>query len=125
MKIFGSSKKEKSDINFLELTPIRNYEHEVREDGLIDILVPKFTSKFGKKFINKKLRYPHIKANLDELGSSTWLLIDGNKKVEEIASELSEKHEDKINPVDDRLIQFLNDLYRNGFIYFKEIRKGN
>ena len=123
MKILNKKKKE-NNINFLELTPIRKYEHEIKEDGLIDVLVPKFTSKFGRKYINKKLRFPYIKANLDELGSSTWLLIDGNNKVDEIAEQLIEKYKEEINPVYDRLIQFLSDLYRNGFIYFKEITKG-
>ncbi len=124
MNIFAKKNKKENKINFLELTPIRKYQHEVREDEQIDVLVPKFTSKFGKKYINKKLRYPYIKANLDELGSSTWLLIDGNKKVEDIANDLTNKYNEENNPIYDRLIQFLNDLYNNGFIYFKEIRKG-
>jgi len=121
--MFGEKKKKK-DLNYLKLTPVRLHECKVKDDGLADVLVPKFNNKFARKHFSKFLKSPYIRANLDDKGSATWLLMDGETKVEEIAEELDEKFGEEIHPVTDRLIKFLNDLYRNGFITFKELKKG-
>ena len=124
MGILKTKNKQKSKINYLELTPYRNYEHELREpDKLVNVLVPKFTDRFLGKFLQPKLRYKYLKADLDEFGSATWLKIDGNTKVIEIAEYLTEKFGEKIQPVHDRLTTFLTELYKAGFISFKEIER--
>ncbi len=125
MNIFGRNKKDKVEVNYLELTPVRNYEYQAGgEEGLIDILVPRFTDKFFGKFLQPKMKNKYIRANMDKFGTETWLLIDGNKKVGEIATELTEKFGDEIQPVNDRLTQFLTNLYKNDFISFNEFTKG-
>ncbi len=120
--MFGGKKKK--DLNYLKLTPIRLHDYKVKDDGLVDVLVPKFNNKFARKYFSKYLKNPHIRANLDDKGAATWLLMDGESRVEEIAEELDEKFGEEIRPVTDRLIKFLNNLYRNGFITFKELKKG-
>ncbi|MFC2131853.1 PqqD family protein [Bacteroidota bacterium] len=121
---FNIFKKKESEHNYLELTPIRNHEHEDREDGMINVLVPKFSSNFSKKHINKHLKYPYIKANLDEFGTETWLLMNGKTNVKEIGQKLIDKFGEKIDPVYDRLTKFLTELHKNNFITFKELTKG-
>jgi len=121
---FNRFKKKESEHNYLELTPVRNHEHEDREDGMIDVLVPKFSSDFSKKYINKHLKYPNIKANLDEFGTETWLLMNGKTNVKEIGQKLIDKFGEKIEPVYDRLTKFLTELHKNNFITFKELTKG-
>eukprot|EP01107_Rhizomastix_libera_P004345 TRINITY_DN17388_c0_g1_i1.p2 TRINITY_DN17388_c0_g1~~TRINITY_DN17388_c0_g1_i1.p2 ORF type:complete len:121 (-),score=1.42 TRINITY_DN17388_c0_g1_i1:1458-1820(-) len=119
-----SKKEEKEKLNLLELTPIRNYEHTVKEDGLIDVLVPKFKREFFNRFIPKS-KSPFIKANLDELGSAVWELMNGETKILDIVKILDERFGEKIAPVNDRVGMFINNLHRNGFIRFKELIKEN
>ncbi len=121
MALFG--KKSSGELNYLELTPYRKYEHKIKDDGLIDILVPRFTDKILSKIIQPRLKNPHIRANLDELGSAAWLVIDGNRKVGEIIELLDESMGEKIQPSQSRITLFLSYLHRNGFINFKEFNK--
>jgi hypothetical protein len=125
MALFSSKKdREKyKDVNYLELTPYRLYEHEQKEDGLINILVPKFTNKIMANLLMPRIRHPYIKANMDEIGTATWLEIDGQQNVRQIADNLAEKFGDKIQPVYERLTMFLTQLYKAGFILFKEIER--
>jgi hypothetical protein len=115
--------KDKEELNYLKMTPQRNYEYEKNENNLIDVLVPKFKNEFLKNLLVPRSRSPYIKANLDEFGSETWLLMDGENKVEFIADKLTEKFGDKIQPVIGRLTTFLTNLYKNDFISFKEIER--
>lgn len=111
-------------VNLMELTPITQYEHKTKEDGLIDVLVPRFQDRILGKYLQPKLNNKYIKANLDKFGTATWQMMDGNTKVHELSDGLLEKYGKEIEPVDKRLILFLSNLYQNGFIYFKELKKG-
>lgn len=117
-------RNKKTPLNYLTMTPMANFEHIVNEKGLIDVLVPKFTDRVLGKILQPRLRNKYIRANLDEFGSETWLLINGNNKVSEIADKLTEKFGDKIQPVHQRLTIFLTQLYNAGFITFLELKKG-
>lgn len=121
MGLFGNNKFK--DLNLMELTPIRKHEHIEKEGGLIDVLVPRFTDWFFGKLLMPRMKNKYIKANLDEIGSQTWLLIDGTKQVYQISNELLENFGEKVEPVVNRTTLFMTQLYRNGFITFKEIRK--
>lgn len=108
--------------SLLELTPFRKIEHEVSENGLVVLLYPKFRHNKVSRFMlgNKS---PYIRLNLDEIGSASWLMIDGNKNIRIIADELSDQMGEKVQPVHDRLGKFLSQLYNNKFISFKELLK--
>lgn len=119
-------KKSNPDINFLELTPVRNYEHEIENNGLISVFVPKFDIKWLDRILSRIIKSRFFKAKLDEFGTETWLEIDGVKSVQMISNQLSKKFGEKINPVDERLTKFLSELYKYNFITFKELNmKGN
>jgi hypothetical protein len=121
MQLFGKSQKE--DINYLDLTPYRKYNHSLKDDGLIDVLVPRFSDRILGKLLQPRLKNPFIRANLDELGTATWLEIDGKSKVGEIISKLERTLGDKVHPSQSRITLFLSYLHRNGFINFKEFNK--
>jgi hypothetical protein len=89
------------------------------------VLVPKFTNKFAVKYFIPRSKSPFIRANLDEFGSTAWLLMDGKNKVSEISDKLIEKFGETIQPVNARLTLFLTNLYNNQFISFNELIKGN
>jgi hypothetical protein len=123
MGLFGLGKKKiTEDINYLELTPRANHGHELSDDGMVWVLVPRFDTPFFNKLLPKG-KSPYIKANLDEFGSAAWLLLDGNRKVLEIGTELREQFGEGIEPVYERLTQFLTTLYQNKFINFIELER--
>jgi Coenzyme PQQ synthesis protein D (PqqD) len=119
-------KKIDTSINYLELTPVRNYDHVIEENGLVSVFVPKFDIKWLDNIMSKIIKSRFFKAKLDEFGTATWLEMDGNKSVQLISEHLSKKFGEKINPVDERLTKFLSELYKYNFITFKELNtKGN
>ena len=119
-------KKIDTTINYLELTPVRNYDHVIEDSGLISVLVPKFDIKWIDKIMSKIIKSRFFKAKLDEFGTETWLEMDGTKSVQTVSEHLQKKFGDKINPVNERLTKFLSELYKYNFITFKELNtKGN
>ena len=119
-------KKIDTSINYLELTPVRNYDHVIEETGLVSVFVPKFDIKWIDTIMSRIVKSRFFKAKLDEFGTATWLEMDGNKSVQLISSHLSQKFGEKITPVDERLTKFLTELYKYNFITFKELNtKGN
>jgi hypothetical protein len=103
--------------NYLELVPIKLVAHEV-DNGLVTLLLPKFTSKFAKKYIVPKLAAPHIKLKLDEMGSASWLAIDNKKNVAAIAQELHARVGGNLEETEERLLKFFTLLYDQKLISF-------
>jgi hypothetical protein len=121
MKIFNKGKETK--LNYLELTPVRNYDHVLEESGLVSVLVPRFPHKILGQIVNPFIKSQYFKARLDEFGSETWLVIDSSRNVLEIAGHLENKFGVKVQPVTERITKFLSDLYKYNFITFKELNK--
>ncbi len=122
MEKFIKQKKNGIEHNLLELVPSRNYDHNYREDNLIDVLVPRFNDKIFGKILQPRLKNPFIRANLDELGSNTWELIDGEKSVTDIINLMTEKFTEE-NDIENRIVVFIQNLYKNGFIKFINIKQ--
>lgn len=114
-------KKKKNSLNYLDMHPFRNYEYVFREEGLVDVLVPRFTSKFAKKYILPRMKNPYIHANLDDLGSFLWLNIDGKTNVARLIQLMSDKFGERVQPATERVLVFLTQLYKAGFINFYEL----
>lgn len=105
------------------MTPFRIYEHQVEENGLVTVLLPKFENKVLKTLFLSKNKSPFIHIKLDEFGSETWLNLDGKNSVEKVATILIDKFGDRIQPVHERLTKFITQLYLQKFITFNEIKK--
>jgi len=112
-------KNKKQSINYLQLTPTQLRQHEVLETGLLAILVPKFKFKILSSLLPKS-KSQFFRFKLDKIGSSTWLKIDGKRKVEHICAELSQEFGAEIEPVNERVTIFLSKLYKDKFINFQE-----
>ncbi|MEJ5287510.1 MAG: hypothetical protein CH6_0539 [Candidatus Kapaibacterium sp.] len=117
--------KKKKNLNYLEMHPFRNYEYEFRTENLVDVLVPRFTNKFARKYILPKMKNPFIRANLDELGSYLWLQIDGKTSVAKLIEIMVAKFGETVEPATERVLLFLTQLYKAGFINFLELKKGD
>jgi hypothetical protein len=118
---FSQRRKILKKANYLDLHPLRLHNHEISDDNFINVIIPKFKNKIIVQYIVPKMKSPDIKLKLDEIGSATWLLMDGIKDVREISKLLLEKFGDKIEPVNQRLTKFLTGLYEQRLITFKEI----
>ena len=119
---FFQRRKVLKNTSAFDLTPVRLVDHEIDEQKLVTVLIPKFTNQFTVKYLQPKLKFPFTKLKLDELGSAVWIAIDGRKKVGAIASELVITFSDKIKPVEERLPKFLTQLYEQRLISFEELK---
>uniref|UniRef100_A0A7V2ZIV0 PqqD family protein n=1 Tax=Ignavibacterium album TaxID=591197 RepID=A0A7V2ZIV0_9BACT len=115
--------KNLSEVNYLELTPVRNYNHIVEDINKVSVLIPRFTNKILVKYLVPRLKSPDIKVKLDKFGSAAWLKADGNKNVQTICDELLSEFGDEINPVVERVTKFYSQLYQYQFISFKELKE--
>jgi hypothetical protein len=119
---FLSGKKKSDPLNILELTPFHIYSHETAANGMVSVLIPRFHNKILAKILNSLLRDPFVRVKFDDFGSSAWLEIDGQKNVLTISHNLLQKHGEKIQPINERVSKFLNQLYIYKFINFNEMK---
>jgi hypothetical protein len=106
------------------LTPVRIHPHEVGEDGRVTLIVPKFKNQVLSQWLIPRGKSGHFRIHLDELGSATWLFIDGESNVSEICLKLEENLGDKISPAQSRVTKFLTLLYDQRYITFRELLVG-
>ena len=105
--------------NLLELIPVRIQDFEMNGEKVI-ILLPKFRSGFGKRFIQPRLKTKHFRIELDEIGSAFWQEIDGKQNVMQIASVLQNRFGDRIAPVYDRLTLFIANMVDGDMIRLED-----
>jgi hypothetical protein len=117
-------KKKRADpspVNLLQLIPDQNILSEKTNDGLFILLKPKYRHPWMVKHFLPRLKNPHYKIKLDEIGSFIWELCDGRKTVKEIGGRLKEKFGEKVEPLYERLGAFFQNLEKNKFIIFKNL----
>jgi len=110
--------------NVLELHPVRNHDHVFTKEGNICLIVPKFKKKWLRDFMIAGTKKKNFSIYLDELGTATWLEIDGEKNVQEICNKLQNKFPEKLSPEEeaiDRTSKFLFQLYEQRYITFNEL----
>ena len=109
-----------SSQNLLDLVPVHNIPWQVNaETNLIEILKPKFENILLKKYLLPRLKSPNFKVNLDEYGTNVWHLIDGNRTVIQISDRLRELFGEQVEPVYERVGQFMISLKKSKFITYK------
>ncbi|MBV6511726.1 MAG: PqqD family protein [Ignavibacteriales bacterium] len=116
------AKKEKPVLNYLELTPVYIVDF-IDEGGMVTVLEPKFKKEWLKKLLKPVMKHENLKVRLDEIGSATWRLINGERKVQDIVNELVRIFGEKIDPADLRTTKFLTGLMHHDYITFKELTK--
>lgn len=104
--------------NYLDYIPvISNKNTWSEESGIVTVhMVHRgFYASIAQKVFHRP-RVSHIA--LDEQGSFIFPLIDGKRTVGDIALLVKEKFGDKAEPLYDRLVQYMQILRNNGFIYY-------
>jgi len=109
----------RTQINLLNLIPVQKTKCEIKEDGLVVLLKPKYSNSFLAKLLLPRMKQPYFKINLDEIGSFFWLNCDGTRTVQEIAELHKKNFGEKVEPLYERLAQFLASLEKHRFIIFK------
>ena len=103
---------------FLEFIPRRlDFEWETKEDGLVTMKVPKFTSNLGKSFCKVLRKDDTFVANLDKLGSLVWKNSDGVNTVRQILEILKTEFPDGKN-LDQRLFLYLIQMKNLGYLCY-------
>ena len=105
--------------NFLDYIPVKSKKINWKEnENKVQLIIErdKLIDKIVRKFFNTPER--NI-VDLDELGSFVWQSIDGKKSVYEIYKKVKSNFGDKAEPLNERLITYINILKNNKFINIK------
>jgi hypothetical protein len=108
------------------MIPLRQMEFETREDGKVDILMPRFRHPIWKRALQPHWKQEFIRIHLDEMGSAIWLQVDGIINVNELCCRVQATYPEKLYPPEEtekRVTQFLSLLYQQRYITFREIIK--
>lgn len=120
--IFMSVFKNKfANANYLDLVPSKEYGHVIEENGLVSVLIPRFTNPFLVATVGRLLKSPNVKVKFDTFGTELWLEIDNKKSVGKIIENLKSKFGEDIEPAYERVTSFLTKIYKYKFITFNEI----
>jgi hypothetical protein len=109
----------KQETNLLDLIPETNCRWDRADDGRIYLLVPRFKNKIMRHIGLRLGRSEWVKIFLDEIGTRSWDLIDGSRTVAEIGETLEREMGEKVNPVYERLAEFMVILHRNRFVILR------
>lgn len=122
---FFKRKKLLKKLNLLEMIPVRLHQSTVEENGKVVLIIPKFKNEaFARWFIPHR-KSISFKIRLDETGSALWLLIDGNNNVFQICEQMEislNKMNKPSDHIETRVAKFLGQLYRQGYITYKELK---
>jgi hypothetical protein len=106
----------------LDRIPVKNRQiSENRlETGEIVIGYPvtirSFFSGLAKRFGGQEVQTQMKKLELDELGTSVWNLIDGNRSVRQLVKMFAEMHQLDTREAEVSVTQFIRELGRRGLI---------
>ncbi len=110
------AKMRKGAMNLLELRPQRNLEWNQNEEHRVVLMVPKFRGRFARKWLMPRLRKPDIRVKLDAFGSYVWTRCDGRTTIEEIGRQMAENFDEPLDPLYDRIGQFIRRLVKDKFL---------
>jgi Leu/Phe-tRNA-protein transferase len=86
------------------------------EDARVAILVPRFgRGRIGRK-LEQWLRSKPYRVHLDDIGAFVWQQCDGATTVDAMAHIMRQKFGERVEPVEERLVTFLEQLLRGRFV---------
>jgi len=107
--------------NFLKMVPEKNdtISWKETEDGLVQIVIHR--NSILDRVVRVLYKTPEtMKVDLDKIGSCVWNSIDSQRNMEQIGLILTEEFGNDVNPVYNRLAEFINLLRNNKFIKLKK-----
>jgi len=103
-------------LNLLEIKPLRNVAWELGEEGRAVLIVPKFRNRLLRKWLLPLFAKPDFRIRLDAYGSLIWQHCDGKTAVSEVGEKLRERFGSSIEPLYERLGQFIAKLEREDLV---------
>ncbi len=82
------AREAQAPVNLFELRPRRRARFARGIDGLVTVLVPKFTGRLAVRWLVPLMARPDVSVRLDREGSFVWDRCDGATTVEAIAAAL-------------------------------------
>ncbi len=82
------------------------------EDGRCVLLRPSFGTNRLVRRLARLVGDPHYRIRLDEIGSLIWKACDGRTSLADIVPRLRERFGDRIEPADQRLARFLQQMLK-------------
>lgn len=110
-------KKNKNEDNYLDYIPQKSGDFKWldKEDGVVQIIINR--DSLFERIVRKLFFTPeNYKVDLDKIGSFIWLQIDGQNNLYQIGELLKSEFGDDIEPLYERLIQYIKILKNNKFI---------
>ncbi|MDU4882466.1 PqqD family peptide modification chaperone [Clostridium sp.] len=105
--------KDNEEILNLKFRICDSINYKIDDNGIVTVL-EKQDHKIQKFFRKLRFKIPLYKEiTLDEISSEVFTQIDGIKTVKEIGEYLEVRFGDKVNPLYERLLTFLNHIYVN------------
>ena len=105
--------KNNEEVLNLKFRVCDNVEYKIDDNGIVTIF-EKQDHKIQRFFRKLKFRIPLYKEiAFDEISSTVFLEIDGDKTVKEIGENLVKRFGDKVEPLYERLLIFINHIYIN------------
>ncbi|AIF68975.1 hypothetical protein PAP_02770 [Palaeococcus pacificus DY20341] len=99
---------------YLRLIPKRNDEIQLKKlDDKYYLLIPMDSPL---DFLAKRLHGDYRKLELDEIGAFVWNFCDGTITIEQIGKKLKEKFGKEAEPLYERLITFILELYKRNLV---------
>ncbi|USG99936.1 PqqD family protein [Thermococcus argininiproducens] len=100
--------------DYLKLIPKRLDKIELRKiDNKYYLLIP-MSSRLD--FLARKLHGEYRRLELDEVGAFVWELCDGTRTIEQIGKKVKEKFGENAEPLYERLVTFILELYKRNLI---------
>lgn len=107
------------EVNLLDLAPARTADWAERE-GRVVVERPRPEKRIGAalEWVSWFLSVRRIR--LDAFGSHAWKRFDGERRVAEVAVELRGEFGEVVEPVEERLGEFVRRLRREGLLAYPE-----
>lgn len=121
-KDIGIKKQEKDEYNFVLYVPeITYYDWEVIDGKvLLNFRITNPITRFAGFLVKKR---PEKDMIFDNMCTSAWLLIDGEKSIYEIARIQSQKTDDEFKEDLRRLVEFIRYVSKQGWVRYKRVKK--
>lgn len=120
-KNFKEDVKQNDKYNFVLYVPEITHDDWEMKDGrvLLNFEVKHPLTKFAGFLAKKKPKKDMI---FDEMSSSAWLLIDGERSVFEIARIQSKRTDDEFKEDLKRLVEFIKFISKKGWVRYKKVK---
>ena len=108
-----------SDTTLDDLQPIRHHLWVEREGDLVTVLVPKFTSRFARRWFVPLLAKPDLRVHLDAVGSFVWGQCDGTATIRAIGERVAARFGGDAEARRLDVIRFVRKLVREESLSFQ------